>query len=369
MINIGNYGFEVQPLWPGYNIAEFLEINPLLKYPKYVLGCSDLNARKGVIYRFSGYENKFELDCTGVERPIDIIFTNKANEITAVYKNYVSSGELPYCCGAINAYIFLAGQIDKCGISQGMVVKTFCTSDYEDVSEKIDTAECFFCYGCEVFAEKYNKKYDYIERFYYSYYHHRWLVNGGTQFEPEIEEFEKQRYPRGNLNKKLALTIINNTEKFVKEDYEKNHKKYFKSGDYLLFSYDEQNDVGQIYDFIDGWKNVPHVPNIEHNILVHLTEEDFEREKLALINCDLKTKISMNIVNLYESGNIEEFDRFGYYVQDKGTHDIYKIIDDICLRYGSGHWKEVDLTSVKSLDLEEMSADNMWRYIKTHRIK
>jgi hypothetical protein len=369
MIHIGNYGFEVQPLWPGYSIAKFLEINPLLKYPKYVLCCSNQNLPKGIIHMFTGYESKFELDCTDVKQPVDMIFTNKGNEIIAIYKNYVSSDELPYCYGAINAYVFLAGQIDKCAITQGMVIKTFGTSDYQDVSKEIDSADSFFCYGPEIFAEKYNKKYDYLERFYYSYYYHRWLVNGGTQFEPEIEEFERQQYTRGNLNKELALTIINNTEKYIKEDYEKNHKKYFKAGDYLLFSYDEQNDIGQIYDFIDGWKSVPHVPNIEHSILVHLTEEDLEKEKIPFMNCDLKTKISMNIVNLYESGNIEEFDRFGYYVQDKLTQDIYKIIDDICLKYEFGHWEDVSLASVETSDLEEISAEDMWQYIQTHRIK
>ena len=97
---------------------------------------------------------------------------------------------------------------------------------------------------------------------------------------------------------------------------------------------------------------------------MHLTKEEAEQEIKKLSECDQETKQYMNIINLYESGNTDMFDSIGFYVQDKATKKLYKVVKNmnLCIEINSlcpTQWKKVDLAEIKDKELQEMSFDEI----------
>lgn len=367
MIHIGKHSFDIQPI----DAVDFLNTNWLDENPTYVLANKN-HARdhRGFFYSFTGNEEKFELDCKGLKHPIDVIFYNSVGEILATYRQYIPKDEMPYCHNARGAYVLASGTIEKCDIKIGDIIKFDGPLMYEDETDKIETADRYYKFQNEVFAEKWNEKYDYNERFYYSYFKHRWCINGGPQFKYELYKFEQiLEIKKEELTKEQALKIIQDTEQRLRTDFQKYHEKYYKSDTYLLFSYNEKEDTAKIYDFIQGWIDSDHVPNIEEFATVHLTREEIDQEIERMSSCDDEMKKYMNLINLYDSGNKDQFYKIGYYAQDQKSKKIFKIVDDMNLvieisGLWSHQWKKIDKKHIANLDLKRISLDELERFFK-----
>lgn len=369
MIHIGNYGYEVQPLWPGKTMVEFLEMNPLLKYPKYALAMPNSERKhRGWFYSYAGNEKRFVLDCHDLKQPIDILFYNNAGEILAVYNNYEPSSEMPYSCYARGAYVFVAGTLEKCA-KIGEVIRFDGPSMYKDLTKEIETADRYFKFRNEVFAEKWNTKHNFNQRFYYSYYKHRWTEQGGTQFASELREFEQiQGIEREELTREQALEFIRETEQRLTTDFQAYKEKYYRSGT-CVFSHNAKDDICRIYDFIQGWINVRHVSNIEEFSCLHLTKEEAEQEIKKLSACDKDTKQFMNLKNVYESGNFDMFHEIGYYAHDKKTNTYYKIITEMSLviklnSLWSRNWEKYNLKYVQEMELEDTTFEEIHQVLR-----
>ena len=272
--------------------------------------------------------NKFVFDLKYFNEPLDIAFMNKAEEVIKIYENCnPREVEAPYCYNVTFVAIMRGGSFAKYKINLGTMI-FIVPYNIMRVDEDIETADKYFAFRNEVFAEKWNEKYNYNQRFYYNYFNHIWRINGGSQFSGVISEFKRIQEKETPLNKETALEKIKSYDLALIKDFQKYKEKYYRRGEYAIFSYNEAENIARVYDFITGWKNVDSVINIQEFAVMHFTKEDIEKEIEKYKDESLENKKIMNIVNLEEI-DYPEFLRLGKLYQCPEDKRIYNVFPDI----------------------------------------
>lgn len=322
--------------------------------------------RKGFFYTYTN-PDKTIFKLKDYSSAIDVAFINQGEEVIKIYKNYSSDSCDPaYSYNVAFVAIMMAGEFDKFNIDLGTMISKLPYWTLR-VDEQIQTADKFFSYGNEFFAEKWNKKYNYNERFYFNYFAHIWRVRGGTQFSDVMRELSLIK-DEEVLEKSTALERIKNYNYALIKDYQKYNEKYYRHGKYAIFSYNEAENIARRYDYIDGWINVKSVINIQEFPVMHFTKEDIEKETAKYKNESLDVKKIMNFMSIEEI-DYPRFLKLGKLYQSKNDKKIYNVIPGITkvFKFDIPHWTVIDKKSFSEKEMIEVSFDNFNDAVEEHR--
>ena len=344
-----------------------IEVTSFGGFSEYLKQNKTIPANTMLIRKFNGKgyfpvftdPDKFTFNLNDYSKPIDIAFINQGEEVIKIYKNYTSNScELAYSYNVTFVAIMQAGEFDKINIDLGTMISMLPYWTLR-VDEEIQTADKFFSYGNEVFAEKWNKKYDYNERFYFNYFDHIWRINGGSQFSHVMQELSLIK-DEEVLEKSVALDRIKNYNYALAKDYQKYKEKYYRHGKCAIFSYNEAENIARRYDYINGWINVKSVINIQEFPVMHFTKEDIEKEIAKYKDETLECKRIMNFMSIEEI-DYPTFLKLGKLYQNQENKKIYNVLPEISkvFKYEGSRsgWTLIDKKDFSEIGMKEFSSD------------